>query len=157
MLQKSKQNGFTIIELLIVIVVIGILAALVLNTVAGVQQRSRDTERRTDITVLATALEDFYKEHGGYPQLGQFSNLQAATTMFPGIEENTFMAPGKSEFSVFPAVSKNINQYGYRAFADVAKTTACDKNNECASFTLTYTKEALGSGEVNPIVKNSLN
>jgi general secretion pathway protein G len=156
-LQKSKQNGFTIIELLIVIVVVGIVVALIINTVAGAQQRSRDTERRTDITTFASKLEVFYKEHGGYPQYGQFSNLQTAATMFPGLEENTLMAPGKTEFSIIPNASTNVNQYGYQAFADVAKTKPCDKNNECASFNLTYTKEALGSGETNPIVKNSLN
>ncbi|MEO8863266.1 MAG: prepilin-type N-terminal cleavage/methylation domain-containing protein, partial [Candidatus Saccharimonadales bacterium] len=46
---KVKQQGFTIVELLIVIVVIGILAALVITTFTGIQQKGRDTERTTDL------------------------------------------------------------------------------------------------------------
>ena len=38
---KRKDRGFTIVELLIVIVVIGILAALVLNSFRGVQERAQ--------------------------------------------------------------------------------------------------------------------
>lgn len=64
---NRNQAGFTIVELLIVIVVIGILAALVLNTFQGVQARARDTERRTDINSVATQLEAFYADYGHYP------------------------------------------------------------------------------------------
>ncbi len=53
MLQKLKshkaEQGFTLVELLIVIVVIAILAAIVISTFAGVQARARDTERQTDV------------------------------------------------------------------------------------------------------------
>lgn len=43
---KNKQNsGFTIVELLIVIVVIGILAAITIVAYNGVQQRARDMTR----------------------------------------------------------------------------------------------------------------
>jgi len=63
----KKQQGFTIIELLIVIVVIGILAALVLNAFGNIQERARDTERRSDINGLHAQLELFYQDTGAYP------------------------------------------------------------------------------------------
>jgi prepilin-type N-terminal cleavage/methylation domain-containing protein len=47
-LKNKASKGFTIVELLIVIVVIGILAALVVTTYNGIQQKARDTERKTD-------------------------------------------------------------------------------------------------------------
>ena len=64
---RNNQSGFTIIELLIVIVVIAILAGLVLTTFAGVQERARDSERRTDINGIASHLEVYYADHGHYP------------------------------------------------------------------------------------------
>lgn len=69
MLKQKSQKGFTIVELLIVIVVIGILAALVLNTFQGVQKRARDTTRQTDVNAIATQLEVYYgsSNTGGYP------------------------------------------------------------------------------------------
>ena len=68
MLKLKSQKGFTIVELLIVIVVIGILAALVLNTFAGVQKRARDTQRQTAINSMATQLEVYYNDRGSYPR-----------------------------------------------------------------------------------------
>jgi len=71
---RQKQKGFTIVELLIVIVVIGILAAIVIMTYNGIQQRSRNTARvatmstmvdsfklaqiRTNLSALSTAIAD---------------------------------------------------------------------------------------------------
>jgi len=54
--KKRRNQGFTIVELLIVIVVIGILAALVLNSFTGAQAQARDTKRRTDVLSIEKAL-----------------------------------------------------------------------------------------------------
>ena len=62
---KRDQKGFTIVELLIVIVVIGILAALVVTTYAGIQSKARDSKRQTDIQSLQTQIEAFYANKGG--------------------------------------------------------------------------------------------
>lgn len=64
---KNKQKGFTIVELLIVIVVIGILATLVIVTFTGIQQKGRNTQRQTDIKALNGYVESFYAEYGFYP------------------------------------------------------------------------------------------
>ena len=56
MILNPRASGFTIVELLIVIVVIGLLAALVLNTFSGVQARARDTTRKNDIAQIRKSL-----------------------------------------------------------------------------------------------------
>jgi len=71
---KQRQSGFTIVELLIVIVIIGILATLVIVTFSGVQQRARDSERKTDINAIAGQLEAVYAKEGTYPTLLQINN-----------------------------------------------------------------------------------
>lgn len=55
-LRPSLARGFTIVELLVVIVVIGILAGLILNTYAGVQAKARDTQVRVAANEVAKAL-----------------------------------------------------------------------------------------------------
>jgi general secretion pathway protein G len=62
-----KQKGFTIVELLIVIVVIGILAAITIVAYNGVQQRARDAQRQSDVVAITKALEMYYLDHGQYP------------------------------------------------------------------------------------------
>lgn len=64
---SRRQSGFTIVELLIVIVVIGILAAITIVAYNGIQTRAIDTQRRTDISNVYKALEAQYAVKGEYP------------------------------------------------------------------------------------------
>jgi len=64
---KKTTSGFTIVELLIVIVVIGILAAITIVAYNGIQNRARDTQRVQDIKSIAKALEIYKTQTGDYP------------------------------------------------------------------------------------------
>lgn len=63
----QDKKGFTIVELLIVIVVIGILAAISIVAYTGIQQQARDSERATDMAALQKMVEAYYVNHGQYP------------------------------------------------------------------------------------------
>lgn len=63
----KKQNGFTLVELLIVIVIIGILASLIFANFAGVRQRARDSQRKSDLKQIQTALELYRADSRTYP------------------------------------------------------------------------------------------
>jgi len=67
---KHKDTGFTIVELLIVIVVIAVLAAISIVAYNGIQQRGRDSQRKSDITAITKALELYYIDNGKYPNGG---------------------------------------------------------------------------------------
>ncbi len=64
-LRSSK--GFTIVELLIVIIVIAILATLVITAYNGVQAKARDVKRQTDAKSVQKAAEAYYADNGSYP------------------------------------------------------------------------------------------
>lgn len=51
-----KQKGFTIVELLIVIVIIGVLAAITIAAYNGMQQRAQEAQRLNDLTQLKKAI-----------------------------------------------------------------------------------------------------
>jgi prepilin-type N-terminal cleavage/methylation domain-containing protein len=63
--KDRNNNGFTIVELLIVIVVIGILAAIVIVAYNGVQLRSRDSARAQDIAGIKRELLLYQIDNGG--------------------------------------------------------------------------------------------
>ena len=66
-----KQKGFTIVELLIVIVIIGILAALVIVAYNGIQTRARNTQVASSIQVYRKALLQYAVENQSYPSTGR--------------------------------------------------------------------------------------
>ncbi len=66
-MRKTNQKGFTIIELLVVIVIIGILVALALPQLFAAQARGRDSDRKNDLKNIKTQLENFYSDNDHYP------------------------------------------------------------------------------------------
>lgn len=64
------QSAFTLIELLIVISIIGILAALITASFTASQRQARDVNRKSDLAQYRTALESFASANGGlYPYM----------------------------------------------------------------------------------------
>jgi prepilin-type N-terminal cleavage/methylation domain-containing protein len=61
-----KRYGFTIVELLIVIVVIAILAAISIVAYNGIQQRARDNIRKSDLAQIEKSLELYKIDKGKY-------------------------------------------------------------------------------------------
>jgi prepilin-type N-terminal cleavage/methylation domain-containing protein len=64
-----KQKGFTIVELLVVIVVIGILAAITIVSYTGISSKAIVASLQSDLTSSAQKLKMYYTEYGSYPVL----------------------------------------------------------------------------------------
>jgi len=60
------RTGFTLIEMLVVVVVIGILAAIAIPKFSNAKARTRAAAIRSDLRNLATAQEEYLSEHGVY-------------------------------------------------------------------------------------------
>lgn len=63
----KNQKGFTIVELLIVIVVIGVLVAITVVTYNGLQQRSRNTQVIVGVEAYNKALRNYHAINSSYP------------------------------------------------------------------------------------------
>ncbi|HOM33012.1 MAG TPA: prepilin-type N-terminal cleavage/methylation domain-containing protein [Candidatus Paceibacterota bacterium] len=63
----NKNKGFTLIEMLVVVAVIGLLASLILVGLSGFRTRGRDTRRIADIKEVQNGLEVYYMKNGTYP------------------------------------------------------------------------------------------
>jgi len=63
----SSDNGFTLLELLVVLTIIGILTALGLASFSAAQLRARDNQRKSDLKAIASALEIYRTKNGTYP------------------------------------------------------------------------------------------
>src|SRR3982751_6956611 len=92
-LKKARSSGFTIVELLIVIVVIGILAALVIVTYNGIQQKARDTERKTDVNAIHGQVEAYYAQNGKYPTLANLNDSTWRGSNMKGLDAEALKDP----------------------------------------------------------------
>ncbi len=63
----KNNKGFTLIELLIVIVIIGVLSSFLVANYVGVRMRARDTQRKSDLRQIQSALEIYRSDVGRYP------------------------------------------------------------------------------------------
>lgn len=65
---RATQRGFTLVELLLVLVILGILAAIVLPKVSGRTEQARQTAAKTQINSFSSALSAFEVDNGYYPR-----------------------------------------------------------------------------------------
>lgn len=130
--RKIKQTGFTIVELLIVIVIIGILAAIGFVSYSNATKKARDTERASDVKAIAAKAEEYYASDatnaGNYP--ADCTALEALN----GLTADTFHAPkgaaGANCATTAPSASSDVYQYTTSATSGQPK------------FTITYWSEA---------------
>jgi len=78
---KQRKEGFTIIEVLIVLAIAGLILLIVFLAVPALQRNSRNTNRRSDVSSLAGAINEFVANNGGAaPTVAQVTNTGAAVT-----------------------------------------------------------------------------
>lgn len=138
---KKLQKGFTIVELLIVIVVIGILATLVIVTFTGIQQKARNSQRQTDINAIDSHVEAFYAQYGYYPTLADLQDATFISTYLKGLDPEALKDP-KGGAIAATATSSAYSYVSAGASACVNTTVsdptgASTANNGCDSFTVT--------------------
>jgi len=80
-LRKQNRNGFTLLELLVVISIIGILMALGVVAYSTAQKKSRDAKRRGDMKSIQNGFEQYYADKDGVYGL---NCAMTDTDYFPG-------------------------------------------------------------------------
>lgn len=80
--ERTHRSGFTIVELLIVVVVIGILAALVISTFSGIQERAKNAQRTTSAKAWQKLIQLYVADKGSYPA-GTINNHVCLGTGYP--------------------------------------------------------------------------
>ncbi len=152
MIRRRPQAGFTTIELVLILVVIGILLTLVINTRSGVQQNERNSERQRDIKELRNGLEGYFANTNRYPTLQELNDQAWRATHLKTVEAGVFKDPsnnvaGDGQFTDKPA----DDTYVYSVTS--ASGEPCGSaQTPCTQYTLTANLEGGGS-----FTKNNLN
>ena len=115
---RKRQDGFTLIEVMIVVAIISILAAIAMPNFQKALIRARETNLRKTLFVLRDSIDQHYADHGSYPEsLEDLVTGQYIRTVppdpFTGTADTWITTPPESGFegSVFD-VHSGSNRVG---------------------------------------------
>ncbi len=94
--ERKTQKGFTLIELMIVIVIICILAAIILPRLSATKAQARRASCKSNLRVLQTALAEYYTRQGEYPVSLDVLDITAKQKHCPDGEKYSYRLEGDS-------------------------------------------------------------
>jgi prepilin-type N-terminal cleavage/methylation domain-containing protein len=95
-----RSGGFTVLEVLIVLAVIGLLATLSVLSLNSARARTRDAQRQSDISVLRSALSQYWLEKATYPSSGGI-NLGEPGANADALSANGFVSAQETGGTVY--------------------------------------------------------
>lgn len=138
LIAMKSNKGFTMIELIVVIALMGILATIGFSAYSTSMQAGRDNRRKLDLKNIASALQMYYADHGIYPKPVS-SAYDTIQNIMPTISPYMKQVPDDPKFVYNTTTKKG---YVYRPLSDgqcycmaatVERNVAAEdqSNNDC--------------------------
>ncbi|MFH0937295.1 MAG: prepilin-type N-terminal cleavage/methylation domain-containing protein [Candidatus Daviesbacteria bacterium] len=119
-------KGFTLVELLVVISILGVLAVIGMSTYSAFQKRARDTQRQSNLKVIQSALEQYHADQGYYP-----ATAIVGTTLRSPLNTKTYL--NRIPADPLDSNSGYSHQYNY-----VASPLGCTNTGTSPVYCVSY-------------------
>lgn len=139
---REKSSGFTLIELMIVVAVIGILTAIALPSYNEYVRRGKRAEARAEVLRAEGWLERYFTENNRYSDSGSSSANQAFSDRFSVVP-----ASGAANYNITLTLP-TVAPFGI-SYTVTAAPTGSMTGDSCGSYTKTNT-DSLSSSRVDP-------
>ncbi len=121
----KNKKGFTLIELMVVVAIMGLLAALAVIALNSARARARDARRVSDVKQIQTALELYYLDNNAYP----------VAPAAPGIIEEKCISSGGID---------DVGSCSGTTYMSITPSNPIPRNDgDCAGINTSYTYAAV--------------
>jgi len=149
----GKNKGFTLVEILIVVAIIGLLASIILVGLSSFRARGRDARRIADLHQVQNALELYFIKNGSYPTTAPWTGVGSLTDTLKGAGigvnavpndpnsgstynyasagGNTYVIGATLEDGTNPALTNDVDGTGVAVYSI---TGGCDDPVYCVQF-----------------------
>ena len=147
-----KQAGFTIVELLIVIVVIGILAAIVIVAFNGIQNRAINTSIESDLSGLSKQVAMFQATEGRYPQ-----NSTDISNLGIKLAKSSYRSNGNNFIFCYETGASGGTKYGIMAISKIDNIRYIISNDQTNPVVTTSMSSMTSGNDVCPALGITVN
>ena len=111
-LLKKNRKGFTLLEIIIVVIIIGVLASLALPRLLNTVERSRSAEAFASLGSVRSAMERCYLPYGTFANCGTFTNLDVGNPANSANSHFTYSFTGVSATGYTIRATRNTRDAG---------------------------------------------
>jgi type IV pilus assembly protein PilA len=142
-LRNKTERGFTLIELMIVVAIIGILAAVAIPKFLDYMKKGKRSEAELNLNAINKAADSEYAENTSYPQAVQALTPGAACCGGAGrkcaVNAANWNGVAAWDALGFEMTAPHYFQYSYNSAAPAAFTATAVGDLDCDNTTVTYT------------------
>ncbi|MBI3486388.1 prepilin-type N-terminal cleavage/methylation domain-containing protein [Candidatus Daviesbacteria bacterium] len=117
------KKGFTLIEIMVAITIIGVVFGVIITSAGAIQRNSRDTKRKSDLSNIQGALEQYHADAGYYPY-----NLPSSGSFKSDDGQKTYLQN-------VPVDPQTSNPYKYDGYTNDG-LTLCVGPSDCVNYCL---------------------
>lgn len=154
MYRSSKAGGFTVVELIIVVAILALVAAMTTIAYRSTQASARDNKRQVSAQIIADQLERYYDEYTAYPSCDSMRSFDSVKNIIPSLEQGVLVDPKSKNKDQPSIICEDLSSDTIGSYALIGDAS-CSATASCQSFKLRYREE--GSGEIKEIASKNRN